>query len=133
MENIPRARLGDPAATASTCSSSTTRHGQRRLAGRTSLKELGTGLVDAMREHGLDPMAAAEKGDRARLHSRLRLKAPVEEQTTTRINQDGSITHLREDGSEFIGVPARLARRKSTPSGSSTTAGQTSAARTSSR
>jgi DNA polymerase I len=29
--------------------------------GPTSLRELGTGLVDAMREHGLDPMDAAEK------------------------------------------------------------------------
>ena len=29
--------------------------------GNTSVRELGTGLVDAMREHGLDPMDAAEK------------------------------------------------------------------------
>ena len=29
--------------------------------GNTSVRELGTGLVDAMREHGLDPMSSGEK------------------------------------------------------------------------
>jgi len=76
--------------------------------GATSLKELGTGLVDAMREHGLDPISAGLDGketERAYIRD-YGVTAPVEEQTTTRINRDGSTTHLRADGSEFIGVPA---------------------------
>ena len=77
--------------------------------GATSLKELGTGLVDAMREHGLDPISAGLDGketERAYIRD-YGITAPVEEQTTTRVNRDGSTTHLRADGSEFIGVPAQ--------------------------
>ena len=47
--------------------------------GNTSVKELGTGLVDAMREHGLDPMDSAEKETERNYIRDYGLKAPVEE------------------------------------------------------
>ncbi len=75
--------------------------------GSQSLKELGTGLVDAMREHGLDPMDAADKETERNYIRDYGLKAPVEEKTATRTDKDGGVTHLHEDDTEFIGVPAR--------------------------
>jgi hypothetical protein len=77
--------------------------------GATSLKEMGTGLVDAMREHGLDPIQVGLDGkedERAYIRD-YGITAPVEEQTTTRVNRDGSITCLHADGREFIGAPAK--------------------------
>ncbi len=76
--------------------------------GQTSLKELGTGLVDAMREHGLDPMAVGlQEKETERSYIRdYGITAPVEEQTTTRIDRKGTTVHVHADGREFIGVPA---------------------------
>ena len=76
--------------------------------GATSLKELGTGLVDAMREHGLDPIAVGldeKEIERAYIRD-YGTAAPVEEQTTACVNRDGTTKHLRADGSELIGRPA---------------------------
>ena len=77
--------------------------------GSTSLKELGTGLVDAMRENGLDPIAVGLDGketERAYIRD-YGIAAPVEEQTTTCTQRDGTVTHLRANGTEFIGAPAK--------------------------
>jgi len=75
--------------------------------GKTSLKELGMGLVDAMREHGLDPMDAGDKETERNYIRDYGITAPVEEKMTSRINKDGSVTNLHEDGREFVGVPAQ--------------------------
>jgi hypothetical protein len=76
--------------------------------GDTELKSIGTGLIDAMREHKLDPIAIGlEDKETERNYIRdYGTTAPVPEQTSTRTNRDGSITHLHADGREFIGVPA---------------------------
>ena len=76
--------------------------------GATSLKELGTGLIDALREHKIDPISVG-LNDKETERNYIRdygITAPVEEQTSTRANRDGSVTHLHSDGREFIGVPA---------------------------
>jgi hypothetical protein len=77
--------------------------------GSTSLKEVGTGLVDAMREHGIDPISAgldSKETERAYIRD-YGVTAPVAEQTTTLVNRKGTTTHLHADGREFIGVPAK--------------------------
>ena len=75
--------------------------------GKTSLKDLGMGLGDAMREHGLDPMDAQDKETERNYIRDYGINAPVEEKTTSRTNKDGSVAYLHEDGSEFVGVPAQ--------------------------
>ena len=76
--------------------------------GNTSLKDLGTGLVDAMREHGLDPMDAADKETERTYVRDYGIKAPTG-QTQYRRNSDDSLTFLHDDGTEFIGEPERFA------------------------